>query len=161
MELFGIVLSIPVAFIASMLYCLLLAKAVSKSAKLSRSLRIASYAVLSLFAVEMLLLITIGVVRSRGLLGPGLYIAHVVFLFVCTPALANVLVLRPKQGTISKWWVAGTICTVFAFGLVLLQYSVSEALYGIDGDNGSYSFLISMPTSVPKGILTADPLRHA
>jgi hypothetical protein len=36
MELFGIALSIPVAFVASMLYCLLLAKVVSKLGLLSR-----------------------------------------------------------------------------------------------------------------------------
>ena len=161
MELFGIVLSIPVAFVASMLYCLLLAKVVSKSAILSSGLRIASYVVLSLFAVEILFLIAIGAVRSRGLLGPGFYVAHVVFFFVCTPALANVLVLRRKQGTISKWWIAGAICTAFAFGLVLLQYGVSEALYGIDGDNGPYSFLIRVPPSAPKGILKTDPFRHS
>jgi hypothetical protein len=101
MELFGIVLSIPVAFVASMLYCLLLAKVVSKSALLSRWLRIASLALLSLFAVEILLLITIGAVRARGLLGPGFYVAHLVFFFICTPALANVLVLQRKHGFVS------------------------------------------------------------
>jgi hypothetical protein len=59
MELFGAVLSIPVAFTASMLYCLLLTKPISKSALLSRCLRIASFVVLSLFAAEIALLITI------------------------------------------------------------------------------------------------------
>jgi hypothetical protein len=99
---------------------------------LSRWLRLASYAVLSLFGVEILLLITIGAVRSRGLMGRGFYVAHLVFFFVCTPALANVLVLRRKRWAISDWVVAGAICTAFAFGLVLLQYGVSEALYGIE-----------------------------
>jgi hypothetical protein len=35
--------------------------------------------------------------------------------------------------------VAGLACTLFAFSLVLLQYGVSEALYGIDGTQGPYS----------------------
>jgi hypothetical protein len=139
MELFGIVLSIPVAFVASMLYCLLAAKVISKAATLSRWLRIASCVVLGLFAVEILLLVTIGAVRARGLIGPGFYVAHVVFFFLCPPALANVLVLRLRRGSLSSWWLAGALCTMLAFGLVLLQYSVSEALYGIDGDNGPYS----------------------
>jgi hypothetical protein len=139
MELLGIVLSIPVAFVASMLYCLLVAKVVSKAAPLIRCLRIASFAVLGLFAVEILLLVTIGAVRARGIIGPGFYVAHLVFFFLCPPALANVLVLRPQHGILSRWWVAGALCTVLAFCLVLLQYGVSEALYGIDGDNGPYS----------------------
>ncbi len=131
MELFGIVLSIPVAFVASMLYCLLLAKIVSKSAMLSRWLRMASYAVLGLFAVEILLLVTIAPVRARGLIGPGFYVAHLVFFFLCPPGLA----------------VAGALCTVLAFCLVLLQYGVSEALYGIDGDDGPYSSRVA-PTNL-------------
>ena len=149
MELFGIVLSIPVAFVASMLYCLLPAKVISKSAIFSHWLRITSYAVLSLFTVEILFLITIGAVRSRGLLGPGFYVAHVVFFFLSPPALANVLVLQQKRRILNKWWVAGAICTIFAFGLVLLQYSVSEALYGIDGDDGPFSFQIQVPSPNP------------
>ena len=35
--------------------------------------------------------------------------------------------------------LAITLCTVFAFILVLMQYGVTEALYGIDGNDGSYS----------------------
>jgi len=141
MELFGIFLSIPVSFVACMLYSLLLSKFVYKFTILSRALRIISTVVLSLFAVEVVLLITIGAVKSRGILGPGFYVAHLIFFFLCPPALANVLVLRSKPGSLSRWWVAGTLCTILAFCLVLLQYGVSEVLYGIDGDNGPYSAL--------------------
>jgi hypothetical protein len=139
MELFGIFFSIPVAFAASMLYCLFLAKFVSKFVRLSNWLRAASVLILGLFAVEILLLISLGAVRSRGLLGPGFYVAHLVFFFLCTPALANVLILRPARGGLSTWYVAGFLCTLFAFLLVLLQYGVSESLYGINGDDGPYS----------------------
>ncbi len=139
MEIFGIVLSIPAAFVASMLYCLLLIKFVSNADRVSRWLRFASRIVLVLFSVELLLLITLGAVRSRGLLGPGFYVAHVFFFFFGTPALANLLVLRPRRGFSSKWYVATVLCTVFAFFLVLLQYGVSEALYGVDGENGPYN----------------------
>jgi hypothetical protein len=139
MELFGIVLSIPVAFVASMLYCLLVAKVVSKFELFGRYLRLASFGVLSLFAVEILLLVTLGAVRSRALLGPAFYIAHIVLFFLCTPALASVLVLRRTPGVLRTWYIAGVLCTIFAFFLVLLQYGVSESLYGIDGENGPYS----------------------
>lgn len=139
MEIFGIVLSIPAAFVASMLYCLLLVKLVSKSDRVSRWLRVFSHLLLVLFAFELLLLVTLGAVRSRALLGPGFYVAHVFFFFLGPPALANLLILRPRGGLFTKWYAATVLCTMFAFFLVLLQYGVAEALYGIDGENGPYS----------------------
>ena len=156
MELFGIVLSIPVAFVASMVYCLLLAKVVSRFDLLSHSLRLASYGVLSLFALEIVLLLTLGAVRSRGLIGPAFYVTHLVLFFLCTPALANVFVLRPARGVLSRWYIAGALCTIFAFCLVLLQYGVSESLYGINGDDGPYSKNLVTKDSY-QGIASAMP----
>ena len=125
MELFGIAFSIPVAFVASMLYCLLLARVVAKFERPSRWLRLFSSFVLASFAAELALLVSLGSVRSRSLLGPGFHVAHVILFFIGTPALANLLVLRPRNGFFAKWYVAGAVCTVFAFILVLLQYTVS------------------------------------
>jgi hypothetical protein len=139
MELLGIVLSVPVAFVASMLYCLVIAKVISKWIAFSRLIRRASYVLLALLLVEILLLVTIGAVRSRVLLGPGFYVAHMVFFFLCTPALANILVLQQRAMVVGRWYVAGLICTVFAFGLVMLQVGVSEALYGVDDEGGPFS----------------------
>lgn len=140
MELFGIALSVPVAFVCSMLYCLLLAKVIAKRQQTIRFLRITSIILLSLFCTELLLLIPLGAVRSRALLGPTFYAVHLILFFLGPPALANVLVLR-RQGLFRSWYEAGVMCTAFAFFLVLLQYSVSESLYGIDGDNGPYSLV--------------------
>jgi hypothetical protein len=132
MELFGIALSIPVAFVASMVYCLFLTRVVLTLERPSRWLRFASWLVLGLFAFELLLLVTKGPVRSRGLFGPGFYIVHLALFFLGPPALANLLVLRRSRGFFVEWYVAGALCTVFAFFLVLLQYSVSESLLGIE-----------------------------
>jgi len=139
MEVLGVALSIPVAFVASMVYCLFLALVIVRFARPSRWLRLTSLFVLGLFAAELVLLVSIGSVRTRGLLGPHFFATHVGLFFLCTPALANSLVLRPSRGLVSKWYVAGALCTVFAFFLVLLQYTVSESLYGIDGENGPYN----------------------
>jgi len=145
MELLGIVLSIPVAFVASMLYCLLLDRIVLKLEGTSRWLRTVSLIILVLFAAELILLVTLGPVRSRGLLGPGFYAAHIIFFSLGTPALANLLVLRPRRGVLAKWYVAAAVCTLFAFFLVLLQYSVSESLYGINDEDGPYSEVVRHP----------------
>jgi hypothetical protein len=145
MELLGIVLSIPVAFVASMLYCLFLARVLLKFERPSRWLRMVSRIVMAMFAAELIMLVTLGPVRSRGLLGPGFYVAHLIFFFLGTPALANLLVLRPRRGVLAKWYLAAAVCTVFAFLLVLLQYSVSESLYGINDEDGPYSEVVRHP----------------
>jgi hypothetical protein len=138
MEMLGILLSIPVAFVASMLYSFFLSRVVLKHGRLRQWLRFTSCFFLGLFACELGLLVTLGPVHSRGLLGPGFYVAHLALFFMGPPALANLLVLRPRSGFLTKWYVSGVLCTLFAFFLVLLQHSVSESLYGIDGENGPY-----------------------
>jgi hypothetical protein len=138
-ELFGIIFSIPVAFVVSMMYCAILAHMIRRFEGLRRWLHAASVVVLAGFLGEVVLLTTLGAVRSRGVIGPAFYVAHVVFFFLGTPALANVLLLRKGAPVIRRWYLAGVLCTAFAFCLVLLQYGVTEALYGIDGTDGPYS----------------------
>ena len=129
-------LSVPVAFVASMTYCAFLAYVVRATERPRRLLYWLSLVVLSLLAIELVLLTTLGAVRSRAAVGPLFSVGHVVVFLFGTPALANALLLR-RGGM--RWYVAGLLCTALAFGLVLLQYGVSEGLYGIDGTNGPYS----------------------
>jgi len=50
-----------------------------------------------------------------------------------------VLVIK-KQGTLlGSWLVVGFLCSCLALPVVLTQYAVSEALYGIDDTGGPYS----------------------
>jgi len=150
MEIFGIILSIPVAFVASAVYCFLLARVVLRLETLRRVMWLVSVGVLIAFGVEVALLFTLGAVRARGSLGPGFYVGHVMVFFLGPPALANVLVLRRRSTRAVRWYLAVPFCTVFAFVLVLLQYGVSEALYGIDGDNGPFSANTSMVDAVDR-----------
>jgi hypothetical protein len=121
MELFGIALSIPGAFLLSMIYCFVLKKVISRFYQVNLSFRVGSYIVLALFGLEVVFLITWGAVRSRGIFGPGFYVVHLLCFFLGTPALANLLVLRRRGGSIAKWYLAPILCTAFAFSLVLLQ----------------------------------------
>ena len=77
-------------------------------------------------------------VRVRELAGPWFYAVHLLLFVLGTPALANVIVLRPRPKYFRGWFVAVPLCTVLAFGLVLMQYVVSEALYGIEGQDGPF-----------------------
>src|SRR5438093_10199179 len=134
MELFGIILSIPAAFVASVMYSLFLVLVVRRFERISRWLWWVSVGVLGFFVLELFLLATLGAVASRATLGPEFYAVHLALFFFGTPALANLLLLRQRKALILWTCVAVFCCTVFAFGSVLLQYGVSEALYGVDGD---------------------------
>jgi hypothetical protein len=139
MELFGILFSIPVAFVMSMVYCAILAHTIRQYALLRGLLYTSSLIVLFIFVCEVVLLATLGTVDSRALVGPSFYVAHLISFVLGTPALANVLLLCSQGPFLRCWYLAGVVCAFFAFGLVLLQYSVFEALYVIDGTNGPYS----------------------
>ena len=137
MELIGIALSVPVAFIASLIYCIFITNVVHRFDRVRRTLWWLSAALLVLFAVEVLLLVAIGAVRARTLLGPGFYAAHLAVCFLGVPALANALLLKPRSSV--RWSMVVPLCTAFALVLVLMQYGVSEALYGVDGMDGPFS----------------------
>lgn len=89
MELFGIALSVPVAFVASMLYCFFLDRVVRRFERPRRGLRLTSYFVLAFFAAELVMLLTPGAVRSRAILGLSFYVVHVILFFISVPSLAK------------------------------------------------------------------------
>ena len=132
MELFGIALSVPVAFVASMLYCFFLDRVVFKFEGPRRWLLFTSYFVLVCFAAELVMLFALGAVRSGAILGHSFYVVHSTLFFLGVPSLAHFLLLRKRRRSVDRWYVAGVLCTAFAFFLVLLQYSVSESLFGIE-----------------------------
>jgi hypothetical protein len=139
MECFGILCSVPVAFVMSTACCAILAHTIRPHERLRGGLCAGSFVVLIGFLSEVVLLATLGAVGSRALVGPSFYVAHCVFFFLGTPALASVLILPRQSPFVRRWYIASVVCTAFAFCLVLLQYGVSEALYGVNGDNGPYS----------------------
>ncbi len=99
----------------------------------------ASYIVLAGIIAEWIFLAVRGAVGTRAAIGPLYYDAHVLVFFLGTPALMNLLVLSDPPKRCARWWVSVPLCTALAFVLVLQQYVVSEALYGIEGTDGPYS----------------------
>jgi hypothetical protein len=139
MECFAILFSFPGGICAGLSYSLILDKLVSRLRPVARLFVGVSCVVLAGLAIEVLLLGTLGAVRCREFLGPVFYVAHLTIFFLGTPALANVLVLPRKIPFLSRWYVAGVFCGFLFTFLVIMQYVVSEALYGINGVNGPYS----------------------
>jgi hypothetical protein len=139
MEVLAIALSVPLAIVASVVYCFVLGKVIARFETPSRWLRRASFIIVGLITLEFVLVLTVGAVKSRQLIGPGYYIVHLVGFFLGMPALANILLLSQRTPGVKRLLVAAGICAVFGVSLVFLQYHVSEALYGVDGIGGPYS----------------------
>jgi hypothetical protein len=131
MEHFGIAASIPGAFVLTALYWAVLRKAVARYQWITTIFRPASYVVLALFAAELVLLGIFGAVRSRALIGPVFFLSHLIVFFLGTPALANLILFRSPNKPAPRWYVVSSLCTLFAFILVLLQYDVTEQLFGV------------------------------
>ncbi len=138
METLGIMLSMFAAFAGVSVYSVLLNRLVAPRHLLRRAVLAVSIAVLGAFFLEVVLVTTLGAVASRALLGPSFTVAHVVLFLGAIPALAGVLTLATPRGFGEEWSVVAAICAVCAPGVVLMQYGVSEALFGIDGSGGPF-----------------------
>jgi hypothetical protein len=140
MEMFGILLSIPGSFLASLIYAALVVAFVRPCEPLRRAFLAASIGVMGLLAVEVALLVRSGgALGARAAAGPAFAVGHLLVFVLGTPALANLLVLGRRASLGRLWWLAAFPCMAFAVALVLLQFSVSEALYGPDGASGPYA----------------------
>lgn len=118
MELFGLILSIPGAFLASVLYRYLLLIALSRWPRIAPVLNVASWFVLAVILVEWVLLLLRGAVETRMLVGPVFYPAHLITFVLGTPALINVLILPCPT---ARWFRTVPLATVLAFILVVQQ----------------------------------------
>jgi hypothetical protein len=139
METFGILFSFPGALILITIYRRVLLWASPRFSWIDPLFRLASVAVMSMFAAEMILLATFGTLRSRAMVGPSFYLFHSLVFFLSPPALANLLVLRKPISWTARGYAVVQLCAALAFFLVVLQYDVYETLYGIDGIGGPYS----------------------
>ena len=132
METFGILFSVPAAFVASITYAAILGR-LSFPAMVRRAVTWGSSGVLCALVAEWALLATIGALGARTALGSVFDVVHTVIFFLAVPSLVNLLVLKGGD-KIWGWWVTvGVLSGILAVPLVLTQYGVSEALYGIDG----------------------------
>ena len=139
MEIFGIVLSVPAAFVASAVYSFVVRWLTSRLPWLAKPALGASVVVLVALLIEWCLLGVVGAVRSREIIGPLFYTLHLAVFFLCVPALANILVLRSPGGGVWKLPLIALCCAALALPVVLTQVAVSEALYGVDGSGGPYA----------------------
>ena len=139
MELFGITFSLPVIFVTSALYSLVPKRIISRWLRTSRVFLVVSLVILGLLLADFICVVSIGTLTLRAFIGPAFYPIHFTLFFLAVPSLANVLQLQRGVPFFSKWYITALACTIFGLCVVLLQYGVSEALYGINGTQGPYS----------------------
>ena len=139
MEIFAIMFSIPAVAVATFVYSQLIARtgAINRGRPLA-AIRLFSGVVLGLIALEMIMLLAIGTIHTRELGGSSYYSIHGVLFLGGVPSLANLIVLGNKD-RLDRFGYSVLLCTILAFVLVLMEYGVSEALFGIDGQGGPYS----------------------
>jgi hypothetical protein len=131
MELFGIVCSVPAAFVATAAYSQLV-KWLLRWELLREPVVWASLVVLSGLMAEWVLLVVFGAVRIQALSGGAFYPIHLALFVAAVPAVANLMIIKGTGTVIGSWFVVALLCALFTLPVVLTQYGVSEALYGIE-----------------------------
>jgi hypothetical protein len=138
MENFGIILSIPAAFINSIFYAFVLRKVTTKLPFLILPLLWISTFVLVASFLEFCCLLAFGTLKLRKTIGEGYYSIHKGLFFLTLPALVNIMRLQNRFSFLSKWYSIGCFCAVVGLCMMIQQYVVSEALFGLDGMDGPY-----------------------
>jgi hypothetical protein len=139
MEILGLALAIPAVLVANVGYVLLVRFGLVHLTTLRPWLLWPSYLVVTLALIEMALVIVLGPVAARTLIGPAFWGLHTVVFLFGAPSLANVLVLTREGLWFRRWYAAAALCCVFGVFLVFFQVGVGDALYGPDGVGGPFS----------------------
>jgi hypothetical protein len=139
MEMYGIIFSVPMAFACGAIYSIVIGKIILKWNTLTQPLRVLSVVILALLVLEFIGVSTVGTLKLREIIGAAYYPIHSILFFLTLPSLVNIMKIQRRTPFLSKWYVIGFACAVIGLGIVLLQYGVSEALYGVNGNDGPYS----------------------
>ena len=137
MELFGLILAVPVAGFASAIYVWAVLRLVVPRSGLAAALRTLSWLPLLATLSELIFVGAVGPVSARTIVGPAFMAIHSLFL-VTPPAFANVLLLYRRPPSWPRLALAVAASTAISFGLLLFNIVISEALFGIDGSGGPF-----------------------
>ncbi len=138
MELFGIMFSVPVSFVVSSIYALIIKKITTKWTIVVVPIFWISGTILALLILEFFAVLTLGAIKLRETIGTLYYPLHIFLFFLFWPSLANLMGMQRRIAFLSKWYIIGITCAFLGLCVTLLQYLVSEALFGVDGMGGPY-----------------------
>lgn len=132
MELFGIMFSVPAAFVTSAAYAILVRRFVVDRMPLNKSVFWISTVIVGIWAVEFAAVVLLLVIGQDDDIRLIPYPLHSTLFFLVVPALANIFQFQKLVPFVNKWYFTALLCTPVALMAVLLQYTVSEAIFGID-----------------------------
>jgi hypothetical protein len=139
MEILGLFLAVPAVVMANICYGLLLRFGLIRIRRIQPWLLWPSRLVVVLAALDVAVVVLLGAVAARRLIGPAFWGIHLLVVLLGAPALANVLILRSQGMWSRRWYGAVALCCVFGVFLVFFQVGVGDALYGPDGVGGPFS----------------------
>jgi hypothetical protein len=137
MEALGIAIYLIIGLIAAPVFCLILVRVIRRFPRLAAAGFWTAVPLLALFAIEIALVETNGVVGTRALVGPLYFLVHVLVTFAAAPALACLLLLG-RRSVVGGWPMAAFICWWVGAAAIFYQYNVEETLYGVGGFGGPY-----------------------
>jgi len=138
MELFGILLAAMLGLVASPLYCIFVEKVIARTNLLSRLLYWISIVIIVLLITEICLVVIVGPVEARRIVGRWFFAIHSVLFITIAPAFGAFLLLINKKRKLITWYFVAPICWITGVAAILYQFFISESLYGIDGTGGPY-----------------------
>jgi hypothetical protein len=138
-EVVGIALALVSGLVAAPIFCLALVKVIRRYPALAAFAFWVAAPMFGLFSIEVALVLFMGILSTRALIGPPFFLVHVVLTLGAAPTLACLLLLGRRS--IQGWWpLVAALCWFVGAGAVFYQYAVAEALYGIDGQGGPYQW---------------------
>lgn len=130
MEIFGLIIAAGIGLFASPIYCLIVAKLLKRSARLSTIAFYGAVTILMLLAGTLALTIVLGVISTHERMGPGFDVIRSFCLVMAAPALGAALLLGKR----TLWWpLTAGLCWLVGFAAILANIFISETIYGVDG----------------------------
>jgi len=129
-EIFGLIIAAGLGLFASPLYCLVVAKLLKRSPRLSAISFYCAVTILMLLVGTLALTIVLGVVSTHEWMRAGFDIVRSFCLVMAAPALGAALLLGKKK----LWWpLTAGLCWLVGFAAILTNIYISETIYGVDG----------------------------
>jgi hypothetical protein len=141
MELFGLLLAVPLTFATSLVYTALILAVFRFLPVVGRVLVAASCFVVALVAVELLLLAAMGARGTYAHLGHAFTVMHFLGFPLGPPAVANLVLHFASRWKLNKWLrfsSAMLCCWIACMAALLGHIIVDEAIVGIDAGKPFY-----------------------
>jgi len=129
MELFAILLVIPISFIISLIYFKIISYIIAKWSFFSKWILLSSKFIILLCVVEFSLIIFLGVSTLQNMSNGLYYVIHLGLFFLLLPSFINIIII--KISFLNKWYIAVPVSVIFSIIIIFYQIFVSERLFGI------------------------------